>query len=261
MDPQSTLKGVEDRYNKIQTLQVKFTESYTSRGRTRTDSGTLYLRKKGKMRWEYASGKLFISDGKFIYSYYPDEHRAEKMSMKETDDMRAPLAFLLGDVDFDRDFGEYHSKPAGWRLADHRSAQVGQISLYRSDVSGRARISTIRRLEVKLQNNDLMVFTFEDEKKNPLLTDALFQFTPPKGVELDDLTDSGQVCPTPTACEARLARLPHNSLRISGAGCTNHHAACRTQSPDHADPRADGKAVWERLRAAVGLPQRAAGQP
>ena len=53
------------------------------------------------MRWEYASGKLFISDGKFIYSYYPDEHRAEKMSMKETDDMRAPLAFLLGDVDFD----------------------------------------------------------------------------------------------------------------------------------------------------------------
>jgi outer membrane lipoprotein-sorting protein len=48
--------------------------------------------------------------------------------------------------------------------------------------------STIRRLEVKLQNNDLMVFTFEGEKKNPLLTDALFQFTPPKGVELDDLT-------------------------------------------------------------------------
>ena len=48
--------------------------------------------------------------------------------------------------------------------------------------------STMRRLEVKLQNNDLMVFTFEGEKKNPLLTDALFQFTPPKGVELDDLT-------------------------------------------------------------------------
>ena len=43
-------------------------------------------------------------------------------------------------------------------------------------------------VEVRLQNNDLMVFTFEDEKKNPLLTDALFRFTPPKGVELDDLT-------------------------------------------------------------------------
>jgi outer membrane lipoprotein-sorting protein len=46
----------------------------------------------------------------------------------------------------------------------------------------------MRRLEVKLQNNDLMVFTFEGEKKNPLLADSLFQFTAPKGVELDDLT-------------------------------------------------------------------------
>jgi len=187
IDLQRTLKGVEDRYNKIQTLQLKFTENLTSRGRTKTDSGTLYLRKKGKMRWEYASGILFVSDAKFIYSYYPDEHRAEKMSMKETDDMRAPLAFLLGEVNFERDFGEYHSKP--------QDGAVLITALPKSDKFPYTEVtflvapdSTIRRLEVKLQNNDLMVFTFEGEKKNPLLTDALFQFTPPKGVELDDLT-------------------------------------------------------------------------
>ena len=187
IDLQRTLQGVEDRYNKIQTLQVKFTENLTSRGRTRSDSGTLYLRKKGKMRWEYASGILFISDGKFIYSYYPDEHRAEKMSMKETDDMKAPLAFLLGDVNFERDFGEYHTKP--------QDGDVLITALPKSDKFPYTEVTflvapnfTMRRLEVKMQNNDLMVFTFEGEKKNPLLTDALFQFTPPKGVELDDLT-------------------------------------------------------------------------
>jgi outer membrane lipoprotein carrier protein len=187
VDLQRTLKGVEDRYNKIQTLQVKFTENYTSRGRTRSESGTLYLHKKGKMRWEYTSGKLFVSDGKFIYSYYPDEHRAEKMTMKETDDMRAPLAFLLGEVNFERDFGSYDSKPQdGGALI---------TALPKSDKFPYTEVtflivadSIIRRLEVKLQNNDLMVFTFEGEKKNPLLTDALFQYTPPKGVELDDLT-------------------------------------------------------------------------
>jgi outer membrane lipoprotein carrier protein len=186
-DLQRTLKGVEDRYNKIQTLQVKFTENLTSRGRTKTDSGTLYLRKKGKMRWEYASGILFVSDAKFIYSYYPDEHRAEKMSMKESDDMKAPLAFLLGDVNFERDFGEYRTKP--------QDGGVLITALPKSDKFPYTEVtflvapdSTMRRLEVKLQNNDLMVFTFEGEKKNPLLTDALFQFTPPKGVELDDLT-------------------------------------------------------------------------
>ena len=187
VDTQRTLKGVQDRYNKIQTLQVKFTESTTSRGRTHRDSGTLYLRKKGKMRWEYASGMLFVSDGKFIFSYYPEEHRYEKLSMKESDDMRAPLAFLLGDVDFDRDFGTYRTKP--------QDNDVLITALPKSDKFPYTEVtflvaadSTIRRLEVKLQTGDLIVFTFEGEKKNPLLTDALFQFTPPKGAELDDRT-------------------------------------------------------------------------
>jgi outer membrane lipoprotein carrier protein len=187
VDFRRTLKNVEDHYNKIQTLQVKFTENVTSRGRTKTDSGTLYLRKKGKMRWEYASGVQFVSDGKFIYSYYPDEHRAEKMSMKESDDMKAPLAFLLGDVNFERDFGEYHTKPQDGGLLITALPKSDKFPY--TDVTFLvAPDSTMRRLEVKMQNNDLMVFTFEGEKKNPLLTDALFQFVPPKGVELDDLT-------------------------------------------------------------------------
>ena len=187
VDFQRILKNVEDHYNKIQTLQVKFTENVTSRGRTKTDAGTLYLRKKGKMRWEYASGVLFVSDGKFIYSYYPDEHRAEKMSMKESDDMKAPLAFLLGDVNFDRDFGEYRTKPQDGGLLITALPKSDKFPY--TDVTFLvAPDSSMRRLEVKMQNNDLMVFTFEGEKKNPLLTDALFQFTPPKGVELDDLT-------------------------------------------------------------------------
>ena len=186
-DLQRTLKGVEDRYNKIQTLQLKFTENYTSRGRTRSESGTLYLRKKGKMRWEYSSGKLFVSDGKFIFSYYPEERRAEKMSMKESDDMKAPLAFLLGDVNFERDFGEYHTRPEDGGALITALPKSDKFP-YTEVTFLTAGDSIIRRLEVKLQNNDLMVFTFEGEKKNPLLTDALFQFTPPAGVTFDDLT-------------------------------------------------------------------------
>jgi len=187
IDLQKTLKGVEDRYNKIQTLQVKFTEKTTSRGRIRSESGTLYLRKKGKMRWEYASGTLFVSDAKFIYSYYPEERRAEKMSLKETDDMKAPLAFLLGEVNFDRDFGRYEYKPQdGGTLV--KALPKSDKFPYTEVTFLIAPDSTIRRLEVKLQTNDLILFTFEGEKKNPLLTDALFQFTPPKGAQFDDLT-------------------------------------------------------------------------
>jgi outer membrane lipoprotein carrier protein len=109
------------------------------------------------------------------------------MTMKETDDLRAPLAFLLGEVNFERDFGTYRTK------AQDGGALI--TALPKSDKFPYTEVTfltaadfTIRRLEVKLQTNDVIVFTFEGEKQNPLLTDALFQFTPPKGVELEDLT-------------------------------------------------------------------------
>jgi outer membrane lipoprotein carrier protein len=95
------LKGVEARYNKAKTLQVAFHEDYTPLGRPRrSESGTLLLRKPGRMRWVYdqPKGKLFVSDGKYMWLYTPAENRAEKMKLQVSDDLRAPLAFLLGKL-------------------------------------------------------------------------------------------------------------------------------------------------------------------
>ncbi|HUB33684.1 MAG TPA: outer membrane lipoprotein carrier protein LolA, partial [Bryobacteraceae bacterium] len=64
------LKAVEARYNHAQTLQVLFHEEYTGPGQPRrSESGTLLLRKPGRMRWDYSSpvGKLFVSDGKYLW--------------------------------------------------------------------------------------------------------------------------------------------------------------------------------------------------
>jgi outer membrane lipoprotein carrier protein len=181
------LKGLENHYNGAQTLQLNFTETYKQRGRTRVESGELYLRKPGKMRWQYSSpaGKLFVSDGKFIYSYSPQDDRAEKMKLKEADDMRAPLAFLLGRLHFNDDFREYRTKPEGEGL--FVTAIPKSDKLPYSAVSFLAMPdSTIRRLEVKAQDNSTLQFEFENEKKNPPIAETLFRFTPPAGVEYVD---------------------------------------------------------------------------
>ena len=81
-----TLKAVEDHYNRAQTLQIAFSESYKAQGRTRKpETGTLFLRKTGRMRWQYSSpaGKLFLSDGKFMYLITPDSNRVQKSNAKE----------------------------------------------------------------------------------------------------------------------------------------------------------------------------------
>jgi outer membrane lipoprotein carrier protein len=182
------LKGVEDRYNRTQTLQVSFSQSFTLQGRKRTEKGELYLRKPGRMRWEYAvpAGKLYVSDGKYVYSYVPSDNRAERMNFKETEDMRAPLAFLLGKLKFHDDFRDFATQ------ADGRGS-LFITAIPKSDKLPYTEVtflvspdSVIHYLSVKGQEGSVTEFVFENEKQNPKLSDALFRFTPPPGAEYLD---------------------------------------------------------------------------
>src|SRR5215471_10455649 len=113
LDP--LLKGIEERYNKAKTIQADFVQTYTYRGRKTTEKGTLFLRKPGRMRWQYSSpaGKVWVSDGEFVYSFDPDGKRVEKSKLKDAGDLRAPLAFLLGKLNFHEDFRQFESSPDG----------------------------------------------------------------------------------------------------------------------------------------------------
>jgi len=187
IDVSRTLKGIEDHYNRAQTLSLSFVETSKIQGRQRVEKGDLFLRKPGRMRWQYTApaGKLFISDGKFVYSYTPQDNRAEKMKMKETDDMRAPLAFLLGQLEFHKDFREFraHAEDGGTYI----TAIPKSDKLPYTEVSFLAAPDfTIRRLEVKGQDNALLQFSFENEKPNPVIPDMAFRFMPPAGAEYVD---------------------------------------------------------------------------
>ena len=187
IDVSRTLKGIEDRYNKAQTLQVAFTESYTMQGRKRSEKGELFLRKPGRMRWQYTApaGKLFVSDGKFVYYYNPDENRAEKMKLKETDDMRAPLAFLLGRLQFQNDFREFRAQPD--------DTDVFITAIPKSDKLPYTEVTflvspdfVIHWLRVRGQDGSQLEFTFSNERKNPAIGETMFRFTPPAGAEYVD---------------------------------------------------------------------------
>ena len=187
MDLNRTLKGIEGRYNGVQTLELQFSESYAFKGRKRTESGTLYLHKPGRMRWQYTNppGKLFVADGKFFYYYSPEDHRAEKLNAKEADDLRGPLAFLLGRLNFADDFREYRTSPEG---VDARIT-----ALPKSDKAPFTEVTflaspdfTIKQLQVRGQDGSLMEYDFQGEKKNPAVPDAMFKFYLPPGAEWVD---------------------------------------------------------------------------
>lgn len=180
------LKGIQDRYNHAKTLQVTFNETYTSQGRPRqSESGTLTLRKPGRMRWDYTTpaGKLFLSDGKQVYLYTPDTNRVEKMRLKESEDMRAPLAFLLGRLDFQKEFRDFQLQPdpAGYVI----TAKAKSDKLPYEDIRMTATPQfQIRDLVITGQDKSVLSFRFDNEKLNPSVDDAIFKFKLPPGATL-----------------------------------------------------------------------------
>ncbi len=187
------LSSVESRYNNARTLQVSFQEVYNGvGGRRQTESGDLYLRKPGKMRWDYKApaGKLFLSDGKQVFFYNPATNRAEKTKLKETEDMRAPLAFLLGKLDFSKDFREFQlknqtaSSPTVAAVPKSDKLPYKQVEFTVNPMKGYA----IEKLVVTSQDNSTLVFAFANEQVNPALNDKLFRFDLPKGAQWADLT-------------------------------------------------------------------------
>ena len=180
------LKRVETRYNQAKTLQVLFHEDYTPAGRAkRTESGTLVLRKPGKMRWDYdqPKGKLFVSDGKYLWLYTPLENRAERMKLKESDDMRAPLAFLLGKLDFQKEFRNVQGRSEGpdMRITAEPKTDSLPYSAVEFLVTPDQRIKVVK---VTGFDHSVLEFRLDEEKVDPPLDAKLFQFQVPKGAKL-----------------------------------------------------------------------------
>src|SRR2546429_6236557 len=98
LDVHALARAVDEHYNRLRTVQAEFTEIYRGSGIERTESGTLWLKKPGKMRWEYRPPreKLFLSDGKDAWFYLPGVRQVRKTPVRKLDDLRSPLGFLLG---------------------------------------------------------------------------------------------------------------------------------------------------------------------
>ncbi len=181
------LKSIEDRYNNIRTLEMDFAQTYIApNGARRNETGHLYLRKPGRMRWEYfkPDGKLFVSNGTDYWYYSPLSRRAEKMKLKEATDLQAPMAFLIGRIDFRRDFDRFLVRQEGNLVRISAQPKQPDKAPYREVTFLAGPDARIEQLIVRGQDASTMDFRFKNEVRNPNQADSLYQFTPPAGVEV-----------------------------------------------------------------------------
>jgi outer membrane lipoprotein carrier protein len=193
-DIHSIAAAVDEHYNHLRTLQAEFTEVYRGSGMERTESGTLWLakgglKKPGKMRWEYRSprGKLFVSDGKDAWFYVPDDRQSRRTEARKLDDIRSPLAFLLGKSKLEKELQGLSLAPDVAPLAAGNvvlrgvpQALADRISEIQLEVTPEHRITRIVMNEVDGSVTD---YQFSDQKENEAIPDGRFEFTPPAGTE------------------------------------------------------------------------------
>lgn len=178
------LKTIEARYNRSQTLKLDFSETYAGTGRpVQKESGILYLQKPGRMLWQYRSpaGKIFLSDGKEVLQYSPDDSEATRSKLKESDDMRAPLAFLLGKLHFEKEFKSFQTvaDPAGtWIVAEPKSENLAYSAVeFLASADGE-----IHQVRITGQEGSKLDFTFSNQQLNAPVASSLFTFHAPPGV-------------------------------------------------------------------------------
>ena len=196
-DVAKTAKAVDDHYNRLQSLQAEFTETYTGAGMERSESGTLWLKKPGKMRWEYRSPreKLFLSDGKNAWFYVPGDRQVRKMPIGQLGDLRSPLSFLLGKTKLEKELKGLSAAP------DVPPEQLGNVVLRGVPSHWEDRVTEVvleitpdhRLARILIQETDgsSTQFRFKDQHENVDAAGALFQFVPPPGVEVV----AGEVAP------------------------------------------------------------------
>ena len=174
---------VDDHYNHLASLRTSYTEHYAGMGMDRTESGTLLLKKPGRMRWNYAEpvGKVFVLDGRFGWFYTPGDAQAQRIPAKQLDDLRSPLRFLLGHTQLQKELDGLTVTPAGggFAIAGVPKGMAERVKLLTLVVTATGAIDRMRMEEV---DGAVTEFTFSRMQENVPVSDADFHFAPPAGV-------------------------------------------------------------------------------
>jgi outer membrane lipoprotein carrier protein len=187
MDIHAIAQAVDAHYNHLRTLQAEFSETYRMNGIDRTESGTLWLKKPGKM--------LFLSDGQSAWFYLPRERQVRKTPVKQLDDLRSPLGLLLGKTRLEKELQPLSFAPDIPLLTPGdvvlRGVPRGLAEGINEVILEVTADSRIVRIIVNTADGSETEYRFSDEKENVAIADQRFRFTAPPGVEVMG-AESGQ---------------------------------------------------------------------
>lgn len=177
------LAGLLSHFN---AMSAKFTQTlYDNSGNVvQNNSGDMALKRPGKFRWQVTSAnkQLLIADGRNLWIYDEDLQQATRQKM-DKNQANSPAWLLSGSVQALEDrFQVYRVKkgePGQWfqLKSDNQKDLFKWIQLHFVN-------DTLTEMQLFDNLGQLSKFVFNDIKINPNLSANVFQFSPPKGVDV-----------------------------------------------------------------------------
>ena len=185
LSPDALAKALQTRYQSVRDFSADFVQSYrTGVLKTQTrESGTVSVKKPGKMRWTYSKPqrKELVSDGVKLYWYIPEDKQVIVRDVAEQ--ASTPDLFLSGRGDIARDFTPSYvdtsvSGAVALKLIPRRSEPEYEFLIVAMDPA----THQIRALTARDHQGGESTFTFTNMKENRGLADRDFVFRVPGGV-------------------------------------------------------------------------------
>jgi outer membrane lipoprotein carrier protein len=184
------VKSVEGAYGKLNDLKAEFDQTAFNKSLNQSipAQGTVYLKKGGKLRWEYAdpTPQQIVSDGKTVWIYTPALSQVNVGPAPEA--LAGPAgSFLTGLGKVREHFAVRFLNPAEPRDRDGNlvldlTPKQALPTMTRLILSFDPRSWDVRRAVVYDQFENTVTMQFKKTVANSGLADSLFTFVPPKGV-------------------------------------------------------------------------------
>lgn len=170
-------------------MVARFSQTVESRSlpAPQREEGTLYLKPPGKMRWEYSHprGKLAITDGVKATLYLPEDRAVLMGPVKDLEGSALTTRLLGGSASLDEEFrAEAQRAPGGaprWILTLSPRQADFPYDAVTVEASEEGLIQSIRLVD-PLGNR--IEYRFDRIRTDKNLSEKLFQFEIPRGVEI-----------------------------------------------------------------------------
>jgi outer membrane lipoprotein carrier protein len=195
---EDVVKGVEAAYARINDLRADFLQAAYNRslGQDIKSEGTVFLKKGGKMRWEYKTPapQQIVSDGKTLWVYTPELNQVNKGEAPKA--LAGPAgSFLAGLGKLREEFTVRFFNPS--QRTDQQGRLVLDLTpkhptplLTRLVLHVDPKDSIVRQAVIHDQLQNTVTMTFTRVATNAGLADSLFAFAPPAGAAVVPLDPS-----------------------------------------------------------------------